>query len=76
MGPIRQFLQSNSKPLATATGGNGIYNTFGITARLEIPTGVGVGQYTVTVTSAGCTATDVVDIIPGIGVPEGISIYK
>ena len=57
--------------LATATGGNGIYNYVWDNGTIgDTQTGVGVGQYTVTVTSAGCTDTDVVDVIPGLGVPE------
>ena len=56
---------------ASATWGNGIYDylwddgTIG-PFRPQVP----VGQYTVTVTSDGCTDTDVVDILPGIGVPD------
>lgn len=56
---------------ASAIHGNGIYNyvwddgTVGPSRN-----GVGLGSYTVTVTSAGCTDTDVVDVLPGLGVPE------
>ncbi len=57
--------------MASAIWGNGIYNYVWDDGTVGPGrNGVGIGQYTVTVNSAGCTDIDTVDILPGIGVPE------
>ena len=61
-----------------ATGGNGNFNYTwdpGAVNSQQINS-VGVGTYILTVTSAGCTNKDTVDILAGLGVPSAFFSYQ
>jgi gliding motility-associated-like protein len=61
-----------------ATGGNGIFNFTWDPGNVNSQqlNSVGVGTYILTVTSAGCSNKDTVDILAGLGVPSAYFSYQ